>query len=368
MSDIALSSELLKNSRNSYFLCLRAHYYDKNFNYKSSVIGFRRFIQSEHLNIKINSFIKHELNKLNIADKIRTITTNNSANMIKATSNNKFGTRISCLVENLNSTVADALNSKKSNEFDRDFQDESHYDSANEYDSEGEELVENKLDEENLEHTIIEEYNSSYDTNEELNEIDSNSSQIQVTSQSLSVVVNKVRKLIRLISNSKELSAHVRKEALKENIKQKLMLDLDLSWQSTHMMIENFLKHSKIIDDILLTRPASISFSKIESLKAYKFDVREIILLKALSEVLSVFYEQSKIISSKSFLPLSFSQVIVSNLKQYLLDKSFLHNNSQCVNEIKELFYDKYLLHFNNEISPRERYLRLVNRFFLLEL
>ena len=68
-----------------------------------------------------------------------------------------------------------------------------------------------------------------------------------------------------------------------------------------------------------------------ELFKAIRLDARELILLKSLTEVLTPFYEQSLALQSKNFQSISYGQSLISNLKKFLLDKSFYHNNSQVI-------------------------------------
>jgi hypothetical protein len=102
---IAITSDIWKNSRNTHFISVTAHFFDVNFILMSLTIGFRQFIGS-HFAKRIRKYILHEIRSLQINDKIVSITTDNASNFVCATSNvNEFGTRISCLAHVINLIV-----------------------------------------------------------------------------------------------------------------------------------------------------------------------------------------------------------------------------------------------------------------------
>ena len=109
VSDVSLSADIWKNIRRDHFLCLSAHYYDEHYQFKSYVIAFRRFL-GNHYADRIEQFISHEVEKLNIQTKIRALTTDNATDIRSATQNKlKFGIRISCLNHIFNLVVENGL-------------------------------------------------------------------------------------------------------------------------------------------------------------------------------------------------------------------------------------------------------------------
>jgi len=309
--DIALSVEFFENSRNSYFLSLRIHFYDSKFEYKTATLCFKRFIQSDNLSDRINKCIRQELQRLNISDKVRSITTDNSYDMMKATNSNEFGTRISCIIHSLNSTVSSALslvdvdhiNTEKC---DLDFEDDQNYYDPND----------NEADYEiNEKETVTQSKEIPLEVMIELE----SAVPIRIDSQAIIDLINKVRKIIRFIKTSQSIGDLVAKEAEKDNIDTKLILDMSARWHSTYIMINRFLKYSKILDEVMPN----------ELFKAIRLNARELILLKSLTEVLTPFYEQSLALQTKNFHSISFGQSVICELKKFLLDKSFYHTHSQ---------------------------------------
>ena len=76
VDDIALTADSWASPRRVHFICITAHYYDKQMGYISKVISFRRFI-GRSFALRIRHFIRCELQKLKISNKICCITTDN---------------------------------------------------------------------------------------------------------------------------------------------------------------------------------------------------------------------------------------------------------------------------------------------------
>ena len=75
-SDIALTADCWTSSRRTHFVCITAHFYDRECVYVSKVVCFRRFI-GRSLALRIRHLMRSELKKLKINDKICSITTDN---------------------------------------------------------------------------------------------------------------------------------------------------------------------------------------------------------------------------------------------------------------------------------------------------
>ena len=107
--EIALTSDIWKNSRGTHFISLTAHFYDEKYNLISLTIGFRQLIGS-HIAERLRQYILHEIKALKMENKICSIITDNAANIVCATSNTSdLGSRISCLAHILNLIVQDGI-------------------------------------------------------------------------------------------------------------------------------------------------------------------------------------------------------------------------------------------------------------------
>jgi hypothetical protein len=108
---VALTSDLWKNKPLEHFIVLTAHFFDKKFNLQSLNIDFEKF-NGRHFGKNIKSYLLRQLNKFGILDKIVAITTDNGADIKKATTNG-FGTRISCFAHNMSLTAKSVISFKK---------------------------------------------------------------------------------------------------------------------------------------------------------------------------------------------------------------------------------------------------------------
>ena len=106
---IALTSDLWKNSRQMHFICVTMHAFTSTFEHVPIIIGCRRII-GPHIASSIERYISFELDRIGIKpEQLISITTDNGSNVKNATSSNRFGQRISCMVHNLNLVVNKGL-------------------------------------------------------------------------------------------------------------------------------------------------------------------------------------------------------------------------------------------------------------------
>ena len=107
-SDLALTTDLWKDSRNRHFISLTGHFYDKKFKIISLTLGFR-LIHGRHYANRIAKFIKHEIIYLNSEQKIRCIVTDNAPNIVNAIYQLGIGDHHSCMAHNLNLMVKSTI-------------------------------------------------------------------------------------------------------------------------------------------------------------------------------------------------------------------------------------------------------------------
>lgn len=109
ISFIAVTTDLWKNLKLEYFLTITGHFYLENFEYTSLILSFRKFSVAHDAN-NIRKFIIQELTRLNILNKVVSITTDNEAAVKSAGS--KIGEHvkwISCLCHNMNLIAQNGL-------------------------------------------------------------------------------------------------------------------------------------------------------------------------------------------------------------------------------------------------------------------
>ena len=107
---LALTSDIWKNKKLEYFLGLTVHFFDKNLDYRSLVLSFRKFKKSHH-NGNIRSFILREIDYAGILDKVVSITTDNEATVSLACKdlNEKEISHLVCKCHNINLSVKNGL-------------------------------------------------------------------------------------------------------------------------------------------------------------------------------------------------------------------------------------------------------------------
>ena len=106
---IALTTDLWKNRKQRYFLTLTGHFFTADYRFHSMILAFRKFPIS-HKADNITEFINKELEKLEVTNKIVSLTTDNEATVVAACSKlSKNVLRISCTNHNLNLIVKNGL-------------------------------------------------------------------------------------------------------------------------------------------------------------------------------------------------------------------------------------------------------------------
>ncbi|CAF4312333.1 unnamed protein product, partial [Adineta steineri] len=107
VSDISLTTDIWKDSRNRYFIAVTGHYYDKNYNFISLILNFR-LIRGRHFANRLARFIKEEIVFLGIEQEVRSITTDNAPNIVKAISDLGI-IHHSCMAHNLHLIIKTTL-------------------------------------------------------------------------------------------------------------------------------------------------------------------------------------------------------------------------------------------------------------------
>ncbi|CAF3035694.1 unnamed protein product [Rotaria sp. Silwood2] len=108
VSDLALTTDIWKDSRNRFYISLTGHFYDKQLKLISLTLGFR-LLQGRHIANRLAKYIKNEIMSLNIEEKVRCIITDNAPNVVSAIRKLGIGIHHSCMAHNLNLVIKSTL-------------------------------------------------------------------------------------------------------------------------------------------------------------------------------------------------------------------------------------------------------------------
>lgn len=112
VSDIALTTDIWKDARNRYYICVTGHFFDDKYKFVSLTLSFQS-IRGRHLADRLSQHLKREIMLLNIEEKVRSITSDNASNIVSAIKQLDYGTHHSCMAHNLHLIVQSVLFPKR---------------------------------------------------------------------------------------------------------------------------------------------------------------------------------------------------------------------------------------------------------------
>ncbi|CAF4269871.1 unnamed protein product, partial [Rotaria magnacalcarata] len=366
INHIGLTVDAWTSPSRAHFICITAHYYDKDFGLLSRVLAFRRFI-GRTFAMRLREFIRNELRKLKINDKIRCITTDNGMDVKLATNNNEFGFRISCLAHNINLTISNGLNlwNKKKNLASTTVQDNVNdpHDANNDEvcdddvtdddDSNGSDVTDDEITPSS--HDGFNDDSDSYDEDSDLNDdeqqlldreqqydmhhMDLEQSAVLPNSKLfIFTLLKRIRRLFAMIHHSSIIDAYVSEQIrLKQqeadqsiqniqnlNLKKvrfnNPVIDFAIRWSSTFKMVTRFIKLRSIINDITHT-PENIDGIKHKQrskLCQLAFSHSDWNWLISLEYVLHPFEQSTCLLSGRSYQTLAIGKIVMNGLKHFL--------------------------------------------------
>ena len=353
VESISLTTDLWKNSNGTHFFCLTGHFIDDKFKQNSVVLSFRR-IFGRHTSIRLERYIEYDLNILKIKEKISSITTDNCADIKKATLN-KFGTRISCFAHNLHLTVTNGLNlfkEKKSSKNSTQKKDKN--DINRDFNTITSETIESDLeDEENedVEEEIIESAESDFEPDDE-SEIRNLEEENDINNDPKCVfkLIQKVRKMIKLIKRSSVIQYHFESCAITKNLKfGKLILDFHVRWNTTYLMLQRFNCYKEIVNEMTINPQIinGISSKQRKNLSECIFLENDWGHLSSLVAVLKPFYTATLLVSGQKYHTLYLAKYVTDSLK------SFLENETEnsFLSDLKTKLLVSFCQYFDFKIS-----------------
>ncbi|CAF3392273.1 unnamed protein product, partial [Rotaria sp. Silwood2] len=350
---LALTTDLWKNSRNRYFICLTGHFYDKQTKLISITLGFR-LIRGQHVASRLKRFIKHEIMFYKIEKKVRSITTDNAPNMINAVYDLDIGIHHSCTAHNLHlmvkSTVLPSKKDTKSSYLnpvqkvttgdvdlpsesstDEDTDNDDDYSTSEEQDQGSTSFEENNADgDENATSNIqisTDEDETSLSSEDEQNyEIPSIDAQTDPTLQKIRLLIKQVRRLVNLVRKSSNLHEYVQQQKKEKKLPgDGLILDCIIRWNSCYLMLNRFVDYQTVIESMTILHRnviGNLSFSVVQHLKQMIFTEDDWDHLISVRNVLCKFYDACRWLSGKHYQTLSVVYVIKRGLSHVLTQSS----------------------------------------------
>ncbi|CAF1412013.1 unnamed protein product [Adineta steineri] len=387
VQEIALTTDVWKNSRGTHFICLTAHFFDSKYRNISLTIGFRQLV-GDHIAERLGNYILYELESLKITKKICSITTDNAANVICATNVSCFGIRYSCMAHNLNLVVQDGLHlhdtqylkvsSGASNTTTTTTTTTPNYNSSSVDTATGDEdeieCSSSDEEQENLngDNDDGDDWSDDDDLNnggnlkgdEDLNESFEHDVQIQVdknvettddTLLNICRLVERIRRFIRLVRRTYFINDYFKQEAqLKQLTGDGLVLDCKVRWNSSYYMIERFLNYDDVINQVILDPRVitpKITLPMINRLKNFFLNEQEWATLIDIRNLLSQFEHACRLMSRRKYQTLSLGYLILVGLANHLSKPLIIGPETEIQRFLRESLYNTFCYHINDKIA-----------------
>ncbi|CAF4214265.1 unnamed protein product [Rotaria sp. Silwood2] len=165
-------------------------------------------------------------------------------------------------------------------------------------------------------------------------------------------LMNKCRTLIRLIIKSTYLKSYIDRAKVKYNIQRNLSIDCKSRWNSTKFMIENLLKYKPVMIELFSDKHNTLNQDKRHQLLSnLELTSHEWYLLAILDEVLTPFYNATKLISGKQYCTLGTALFSIRKMKTFL---EIICDSNICLNTMKSLLNDQLTRYIDNDIDQSE--------------
>lgn len=389
---IAITTDVWTKRRTS-FICLTGHTFNKKYQLVSVVLGFRR-LAGQHLGDTIRSYIRYELDQLGIDAKICGITSDNGSDVKKATGSIEFGHRFWCIAHCLNLVVRNGLalwpkqKAKKCVTFSIKCcvkilhflhlsyafthynllwysrkntasptimistdpeESESEDDAKSEFDrldvpTDVEDDQEGQTTDESSESDGSAEDEHDDDEDREQQEIVNDepvvdsllpTASIENTRLSVQKLTKRVRSCVNYIRNNRAINDYVRDRAGSNlpPIRAGLVIDFEVRWNSTYIMIDRFIIHRGILNEIT-TEPLKIPGINVfqqMSLRssAFQFSGTDWSQLVDIHSLLKPFFVATNTISARNYPSLATAYSSTYILKRPQIEKTFNANQHQ---------------------------------------
>ena len=134
------------------------------------------------------------------------------------------------------------------------------------------------------------------------------------------LMLSKTRNLVKLTRSSNNILKYLRKKQIESKINFQLMKDFKIRWNFTYLFLMRLLKYKDIIIEMSSKTHSipGITTSITNNIKKLSLKDEEWTLILAMTEVLSPFYEATKMLSGRTYQTLSISYLIMNGLNHFL--------------------------------------------------
>ena len=184
----------------------------------------------------------------------------------------------------------------------------------------------------------------------------------------IGVVLDKVRKLIRIYRRSNNFKLAFKKISSDAKLKENnLFLNFKVRWNSLYLMIERFIKYKQVVNTITLNPSVIPNLStkqkrKIENLMIFGNDWE---LIEVLIVVLKPFYDATLRLQKTSYTMFGLCKIIEKALLKWCQKQSSTTKNKN-IRVLTQVLHENLNKHFVDKISASQKRESLViNQFFL---
>lgn len=170
-------------------------------------------------------------------------------------------------------------------------------------------------------------------------------------------ILNKTRAIIRLSNQSNVIFSHIKQLLMDSEVSlPSLALDMPVRWNSTYLMIKNFIKYKDYINKIT-KNPQSLKKldtkmqPKLESLVFSQLDWE---LLELLQDVLQTFYLSTVLISARKYSTLSITYFVQANIEYYLNTES-TGKHRLYHDKLKRKLNEQFIKYFDKNLSQDQK-------------
>ncbi|CAF1498789.1 unnamed protein product [Adineta ricciae] len=405
---LSVTTDLWSDRQLNSYLCLTGHYLNSQSKLDAQVLSFSTFAE-RHTSEAISRTIKTELKRLQVYEKVHTITCDGASNVRKSFQTLK-PKRIHCLAHKLHLTVCNALclwvNQNASSSATNDEEDE-RTDSRNststtnnqsnttfEMATESEEAIavadddNHNVEEEEEEENSSDNNNdddddngdvegngedSSYDYSSMEENFDTHadpnatpdavhdnweegvvvdrSSIACIEQYTISQAIQKCRGLVKTINKSSILSSFVSYYKTKTNVKNSLIIDCKSRWSSTHRLIQSILLHKQIIGRQYAEKyDLNLTNKQLTKLSKFELNRQEWEILDQTEKILLSFAEATAMISGKTYSTIGLGYLAITSIKETLEERT----GNREADQLKSLLYDQLTHYFENDSDQYE--------------